>query len=352
MPLGAVPDPALQRATGQPVQGELTSAIATRRKTTPTGWPRPPSRQEHQYRNVLGYRGHEQCPAPQSQQDETPQAPAAVPPPVVVCLHGWSVSPNRGIEEDVLPAARRHGMGTLTYSPLASDWLSGRWRKNADATPTSSARPPARFDMFTPGNQRKHDAVEDLAVLAEESGLSLIEMWSRSSSTIPASPPRSSAPAPWSISRPSCPPPTAPCPPTCSTASTRSSPPAYRQPRRQQTRRPRTQAPPAPPQTAYCINGDTSTPSVSTRPTRARHHGWLLGDRGDTPDHAALRAEPDHAALRALLLALLRALVVRVRRQIRRPVRRFRPIPGGSCQPGALLMSLDSGRQDFDEVTR
>lgn len=82
----------------------------------------------------------------------------------------------RGIEEDVLPAVRRHGMGTLTYSPLAGGWLSGRWRKDAAGTPTSSARPPARFDLSTPGNQRKLDAVEDLALLAEEAGLSLIEL--------------------------------------------------------------------------------------------------------------------------------------------------------------------------------
>lgn len=82
----------------------------------------------------------------------------------------------RGIEEDVLPTVRRHGMGTLTYSPLAGGWLSGRWRKNSASSPTSSARPPARFDLSTPGNQRKLDAVEDLAVLAEQSGMSLIEL--------------------------------------------------------------------------------------------------------------------------------------------------------------------------------
>jgi aryl-alcohol dehydrogenase-like predicted oxidoreductase len=61
----------------------------------------------------------------------------------------------RGIEADVLPTAQRHGMGTLTYSPLAGGWLSGRWRKDNAGTPTSPARPSARFDMSTPGNQRK-----------------------------------------------------------------------------------------------------------------------------------------------------------------------------------------------------
>ena len=82
----------------------------------------------------------------------------------------------RGVEEDVLPTALRHGMGTLTYSPLAGGWLSGRWRKESASSPTSSARPPARFDMSDPANQRKLDAVEKLALLAQESGTTLIEM--------------------------------------------------------------------------------------------------------------------------------------------------------------------------------
>ncbi|RII20239.1 General stress protein 69 [Streptomyces sp. YIM 130001] len=82
----------------------------------------------------------------------------------------------RGIEEDVLPATRRHGLGTLTYSPLCGGWLSGRYRKDATAGPASSARPQARFDMRSPANQRKLDAVEQLAVLAEQNGLTLIEL--------------------------------------------------------------------------------------------------------------------------------------------------------------------------------
>ncbi|WP_432883014.1 aldo/keto reductase [Kribbella sp. CA-245084] len=82
----------------------------------------------------------------------------------------------RGIEEDVLPTVLRHGMGTLTYSPLAGGWLSGRWRKDSAGAPTSSARPPARFDMSTPANQRKLEIVEELALLAEQSGLTLIQL--------------------------------------------------------------------------------------------------------------------------------------------------------------------------------
>jgi aryl-alcohol dehydrogenase-like predicted oxidoreductase len=76
----------------------------------------------------------------------------------------------------VLPAVQRHGMGTLTYSPLAGGWLSGRWRKDAASAPMSAARPGARFDLSSPANQRKLDIVEELALLAEQADLTLITM--------------------------------------------------------------------------------------------------------------------------------------------------------------------------------
>jgi aryl-alcohol dehydrogenase-like predicted oxidoreductase len=86
----------------------------------------------------------------------------------------------RLIELDVLPTAQRHGMGILTYSPLAGGWLSGRYGKDANATPASSARArgalAARFDMSLPENQRKLVAVEQLAQVAEDAGVSLIEL--------------------------------------------------------------------------------------------------------------------------------------------------------------------------------
>ncbi|NQX26594.1 aldo/keto reductase [Microbacteriaceae bacterium VKM Ac-2854] len=82
----------------------------------------------------------------------------------------------RGIEQDVLPAAQRWGMGTLSYSPLAGGWLSGKWRKDNAPTPTSSARPAARFDMQSAANQQKLEVVEALAQIADEAGLSLIEL--------------------------------------------------------------------------------------------------------------------------------------------------------------------------------
>ena len=80
----------------------------------------------------------------------------------------------RGIEADVLPTARRHGMGILSYSPLSGGWLSGRWTK--DSSPASAARPGARFDMTSPANQRKLEVVDQLSKLAGDTGITLIEL--------------------------------------------------------------------------------------------------------------------------------------------------------------------------------
>jgi aryl-alcohol dehydrogenase-like predicted oxidoreductase len=85
----------------------------------------------------------------------------------------------RGIEADVLPTCAHYGMGVITWSPLSGGWLSGKWRKNADdLEPTSEARKRLvdRYDLSMPANQRKLDAADALAQLADEAGMSLIEM--------------------------------------------------------------------------------------------------------------------------------------------------------------------------------
>ena len=82
----------------------------------------------------------------------------------------------RGIEEDVLPTTQRWGMGTLSYSPLAGGWLSGKWRSDNPPKPVSAARPNARFDMSTVANQRKLEIVEALATIADEAGMRLIDL--------------------------------------------------------------------------------------------------------------------------------------------------------------------------------
>jgi aryl-alcohol dehydrogenase-like predicted oxidoreductase len=85
----------------------------------------------------------------------------------------------RGIENDVLPTVARYGMGVLVWSPLQGGWLSGRWRKDAaDLGPTAPARKALtdRFDLSLPGNQRKLEAADALARLAEEAGTTLVEL--------------------------------------------------------------------------------------------------------------------------------------------------------------------------------
>ena len=83
----------------------------------------------------------------------------------------------RGVEADVLPTCARHGIAVMCYSPLAGGWLSGRWRKDTGQQESSRAgRLPERFDLSNPYNQRKLDAVEELAQLAEQAGLTLIQL--------------------------------------------------------------------------------------------------------------------------------------------------------------------------------
>jgi aryl-alcohol dehydrogenase-like predicted oxidoreductase len=83
----------------------------------------------------------------------------------------------RNIEHDVLSTCEQYGIGVIPYSPLAGGWLSGRYRKDTAAQgPTSAARPQARFDMSDPANQRKLEAADAHAQLADEAGITLIEL--------------------------------------------------------------------------------------------------------------------------------------------------------------------------------
>jgi aryl-alcohol dehydrogenase-like predicted oxidoreductase len=83
----------------------------------------------------------------------------------------------RGVERDVLPTCLRHHMGAIPWSPLAGGWLSGRYRKNTDVPTSRRAQMiPSRYDMSVPANQRKLDAADALGQLADETGISLIEL--------------------------------------------------------------------------------------------------------------------------------------------------------------------------------
>jgi len=83
----------------------------------------------------------------------------------------------RGVENEVLPVCERYGMGVIPWSPLAGGYLSGRYRKGEEPPKSSRAeRLPQRFDLSIPANRRKFDAAVALGELADDSGMTLIEM--------------------------------------------------------------------------------------------------------------------------------------------------------------------------------
>jgi aryl-alcohol dehydrogenase-like predicted oxidoreductase len=85
---------------------------------------------------------------------------------------------SRGIERSVLPTCRRLGMGVLTWSPLASGFLSGKNRKDqpVDLSSGRAALTPHRFDPAIASNAAKFEAVERLLEVAEGIGCSLPEL--------------------------------------------------------------------------------------------------------------------------------------------------------------------------------
>jgi aryl-alcohol dehydrogenase-like predicted oxidoreductase len=86
----------------------------------------------------------------------------------------------RAIEYDLLPTCLRHGMGVMAYSPLAGGWLSGKYRKGREVSGPGSIARQRRFagayDAANPANATKLDAADTLGALANEAGLTLIQM--------------------------------------------------------------------------------------------------------------------------------------------------------------------------------
>ena len=82
----------------------------------------------------------------------------------------------RGIEADLLPVCERYRLAVTPWSPLAGGWLSGAFRRGVAVKSSRAERLPARFDPSLPDNQRKLDAVEALVTVADEAGLTLIEL--------------------------------------------------------------------------------------------------------------------------------------------------------------------------------
>jgi aryl-alcohol dehydrogenase-like predicted oxidoreductase len=82
----------------------------------------------------------------------------------------------RGVEVGVLPVCERYGVGVATWAPLTGGWLSGRHRGGVAYESHRSSMTPGRYDPALPENAERVRAVERLAGLADQSGLTLIEL--------------------------------------------------------------------------------------------------------------------------------------------------------------------------------
>jgi aryl-alcohol dehydrogenase-like predicted oxidoreductase len=80
----------------------------------------------------------------------------------------------RGVEAQVLPTCARHGMGVLTYGPLAAGWLTGHGE--AGLPKDDAPRGKHIHDATRRSYQLKLDAVALLKKLSDETGVSLVHL--------------------------------------------------------------------------------------------------------------------------------------------------------------------------------
>ncbi|MGW4123962.1 aldo/keto reductase [Nocardia sp. NPDC004711] len=121
------------------------------------------------YHGTTTFEPHQLVEAQWIATDRNLRRPATEQPPYSILA--------RAAERATLPLAEQYGLGVLTWSPLAGGWLSGRHR-NGEPVAVSSrlARQPHRHDPALAANQRKREAVDNLAKLAAEAGISLIQL--------------------------------------------------------------------------------------------------------------------------------------------------------------------------------
>jgi len=82
----------------------------------------------------------------------------------------WSLL-ERGVEAEVVPAARHYGLGVLPYFPLANGLLTGKVRRGVP--PPEGSRLAGRGDYIT---DRKLDQVEKLIGWAQQHGVTILDV--------------------------------------------------------------------------------------------------------------------------------------------------------------------------------
>ena len=86
----------------------------------------------------------------------------------------------RGIENEVLPACRRHNLGVIVWSPLNGGWLTGKYQKGAPGSEEAlsrALRQPEHFDHSQePIREEKQKLVAALIKIAKKADMSLKQM--------------------------------------------------------------------------------------------------------------------------------------------------------------------------------
>ena len=85
----------------------------------------------------------------------------------------WSLL-NRVVEESVVPAVRRHGMGVVPYFPLASGLLTGKYRRGEEFPEGSRLAASKYFAAVATDDNFRY--VERLQAWAEERGHTILEL--------------------------------------------------------------------------------------------------------------------------------------------------------------------------------
>ena len=76
----------------------------------------------------------------------------------------------RDIEHEFVPMIRQYGLGLTVWSPLAGGFLSGKYRRDAEAAPDSRY---AAFDMMPLDRELAYDLLDRMRPIAEAHGASI-----------------------------------------------------------------------------------------------------------------------------------------------------------------------------------
>jgi aryl-alcohol dehydrogenase-like predicted oxidoreductase len=90
-----------------------------------------------------------------------------------ISLQAYYSLVGRDLEHELLPLCREEGLGVLPWSPLSGGFLSGKYARN-DPHPEGARR--VNFDFPPIDVERGFDAVDELARIAKERGVSVAQV--------------------------------------------------------------------------------------------------------------------------------------------------------------------------------